>query len=30
MNLYGGTVWFEDNDPRGTVAVLEFQSAADE
>ncbi len=27
MNLYGGTVWFEDNDPRGTVAVLEFQAA---
>ncbi|SFR93627.1 Signal transduction histidine kinase [Halomicrobium zhouii] len=30
MNLYGGTVWFEDNDPRGTVAVLEFQSTAAE
>ncbi len=27
MNLYGGTVWFEDNDPRGTVAVLEFRCA---
>jgi signal transduction histidine kinase len=27
MNLYGGTVWFEDNTPRGTVAILEFQAA---
>lgn len=27
MDLYGGTVWFEDNQPRGTVAVLEFQAA---
>lgn len=27
MNLYGGTVSFEDNDPRGTVACLEFQAA---
>ncbi|MBX0323844.1 histidine kinase [Halomicroarcula sp. F13] len=25
MDLYGGNVWFEDNDPTGTVAVLEFQ-----
>ena len=30
MNLYGGTVWFEDNHPRGTIAVLEFQVADDE
>ncbi|MFB6308935.1 MAG: histidine kinase N-terminal 7TM domain-containing protein [Haloarculaceae archaeon] len=27
MDLYGGKVWFEDNDPRGAVAVLEFQIA---
>ncbi|WP_226010618.1 histidine kinase N-terminal 7TM domain-containing protein [Halomicrobium salinisoli] len=27
MNLYGGTVWFEDNEPRGTVAVMEFRCA---
>ncbi|WP_225335013.1 sensor histidine kinase [Halomicrobium urmianum] len=27
MNLYGGTVWFEDNEPRGTVAVVEFRYA---
>jgi len=27
MDLYGGKVWFEDNDPRGTVAILEFQLA---
>ncbi|WP_158854596.1 histidine kinase N-terminal 7TM domain-containing protein [Halorhabdus sp. CUG00001] len=25
MDLYGGDVWFEDNDPRGAIAVLEFQ-----
>ena len=25
MELYSGTLWFEDNDPTGTVAVLEFQ-----
>ena len=25
MDLYGGKVWYEDNDPTGTVAVLEFQ-----
>jgi len=25
MELYGGKVWYEDNDPTGTVAVLEFQ-----
>jgi len=29
MNLYGGTVWFEDNHPRGTIAVLEFQVATE-
>lgn len=33
MNLYGGTVWIEDNDHResgskpGAIAVLEFQQA---
>ncbi|WP_254272145.1 sensor histidine kinase [Haloarcula marina] len=27
MELYGGKVWFEDNDPAGTVTVLEFQRA---
>lgn len=27
MNLYGGKVWYEDNDPDGTVAILEFQRA---
>lgn len=26
MNLYGGTVWFADNEPHGTVAYLEFQA----
>jgi len=25
MELYGGKVWYEDNHPTGTVAVLEFQ-----
>ncbi|WP_248299358.1 sensor histidine kinase [Halorhabdus amylolytica] len=25
MDLYGGDVWFEDNDPTGAIAVLEFQ-----
>ncbi|MDS0222000.1 ATP-binding protein [Haloarcula sp. S1AR25-5A] len=25
MDLYGGTLWFEDNQPTGTVAILEFQ-----
>ncbi|GCF13114.1 hypothetical protein Harman_10490 [Haloarcula mannanilytica] len=25
MDLYGGTLWFEDNHPTGTVAILEFQ-----
>lgn len=25
MDLYDGNVWFEDNDPRGTVVVLEFR-----
>ena len=29
MDLYNGTVWFEDNDPRGTVVVLEFKFAED-
>jgi signal transduction histidine kinase/PAS domain-containing protein len=28
MDLYGGKVWYEDNDPTGTVAILEFQRAA--
>ncbi|KOX94537.1 histidine kinase [Haloarcula rubripromontorii] len=27
MELYSGTLWFEDNHPTGTVAVLEFQQA---
>ncbi|WP_146417936.1 sensor histidine kinase [Haloarcula hispanica] len=27
MDLYGGTLWFEDNHPTGTVAILEFQQA---
>jgi signal transduction histidine kinase len=27
MNLYGGTVRFEDNEPSGTIACLEFQVA---
>jgi len=27
MDLYGGKVWYEDNDPRGAVAILEFQRA---
>lgn len=26
MNLFGGTVWFEDNDPNGTIACLEFKA----
>ncbi|WP_276272621.1 histidine kinase N-terminal 7TM domain-containing protein [Haloarcula litorea] len=30
MELYGGTVWLEDNDPTGTVAVLEFKLADDD
>jgi signal transduction histidine kinase len=32
MDLYGGTLWFEDNHPTGTVAILEFQrvSAAEQ
>ncbi|MBX0295036.1 histidine kinase N-terminal 7TM domain-containing protein [Haloarcula nitratireducens] len=30
MDLYGGNVWFEDNHPTGTVAVLEFQRASDD
>jgi len=25
MDLYGGKVWYEDNDPSGAVAILEFQ-----
>ncbi|MBV0900618.1 sensor histidine kinase [Haloarcula salina] len=28
MELYNGTLWFEDNEPTGTVAVLEFQQAS--
>ena len=27
MELYGGKVWYEDNHPRGAVAILEFQRA---
>ena len=27
MDLYGGKVWYEDNDPHGAVAILEFQRA---
>ncbi|MDQ2071244.1 histidine kinase N-terminal 7TM domain-containing protein [Haloarcula sp. H-GB4] len=27
MELYSGTLWFEDNHPTGTVAVLEFRQA---
>jgi signal transduction histidine kinase len=27
MDLYGGKVWYEDNDPCGAVAILEFQRA---
>ena len=27
MDLYGGKVWYEDNHPTGTVAILEFQRA---
>lgn len=30
MDLYGGDVWFEDNDPTGAIAVLEFQRPIDE
>jgi len=30
LDLFGGEVWFEDNEPRGTIAVLEFQRAPDE
>ena len=30
MDLYDGNVWFEDNDPRGTVVVLEFRLAEDD
>jgi len=29
MDLYEGNVWFEDNDPGGTVVVLEFRLASD-
>ncbi|MDS0278238.1 ATP-binding protein [Halomicroarcula sp. S1AR25-4] len=29
MGLYGGKVWFEDNDPTGTVAILEFQRTSE-
>lgn len=28
MDVYGGDVWFEDNDPRGAITVLEFPSAS--
>jgi len=28
MDLYNGKLWFEDNEPTGTVAVLEFQQAS--
>ncbi|MEA5386041.1 histidine kinase N-terminal 7TM domain-containing protein [Haloarculaceae archaeon H-GB11] len=28
MDLYDGNVWFEDNDPEGAVAVLEFERAS--
>jgi len=27
MDLYGGKVWYEDNHPRGAIAILEFQRA---
>jgi len=27
MDLYGGKVWYEDNEPTGAVAILEFQRA---
>ncbi|WEL17575.1 Signal transduction histidine kinase, contains PAS domain [Halorhabdus sp. SVX81] len=30
LDLFGGDVWFEDNEPRGAIAVLEFQRAPDE
>ena len=30
MDLYGGDVWFEDNEPTGAIAVLEFQRPHDE
>jgi K+-sensing histidine kinase KdpD len=29
MNLYAGNLRFEDNDPHGTVAVLEFKGASE-
>ena len=29
MELYGGKVWYEDNEPTGAVAILEFQRAGD-
>lgn len=29
MDLYGGKVWYEDNDPHGAVAILEFQRAGE-
>lgn len=28
MEQFGGTVWFEDADPRGTVAVLTFPAVS--
>jgi len=30
LDLFGGDVWFEDNEPRGAIAVLEFQRAPEE
>jgi signal transduction histidine kinase len=30
MDLYSGKVWYEDNDPTGAVAILEFQRADSE
>ncbi|CCQ32170.1 Signal-transducing histidine kinase protein [Halorhabdus tiamatea SARL4B] len=30
LDLFEGDVWFEDNEPRGAIAVLEFQRAPDE
>ena len=29
MELYSGTLWFEDNHPTGTVAILELQQAGE-
>jgi signal transduction histidine kinase len=30
LDLFEGDVWFEDNEPRGAIAVLEFQRAPEE